>query len=290
MKWESFCVNWFYSDKFAKVQLFPLILLFFLTYKLLTLLFIFLFVLALIWVLIPQFRHLKTTSTQTLCLAVIAVLLAVLLLFPYPTCSLWVGFSILLIDVGILGYGAFWGVYYDSSTAIILLVSVGVSVHYSIHISHAFFSSTREAAGERMRDGLFIVGCPLLLGAVCSAVSVLPFLSVSSGAFRAIFKMFLLATGIGIGHSLVLLPVMLSLLGAITSSRGEVKPLMDGSQQVKTTAQDSVAAWNLEKLGHLAEAIFINVFCIFLYTFEPSILIFYFIVYLLLSYMLIKMY
>ncbi|VDP32387.1 unnamed protein product [Soboliphyme baturini] len=73
------------------------------------------------------------------CMVVIA-----LLLVPKPLCSLWVTFMIASIDVGVIGYMAFWNLSMDCISMITLIMSIGFSVDFSAHIAYAYTTSPEK--------------------------------------------------------------------------------------------------------------------------------------------------
>ena len=48
-----------------------------------------------------------------------------LIFIPNPVCSLWVAFSIISIEVGVLGFMTFWGINLDSISMINLIMCIG---------------------------------------------------------------------------------------------------------------------------------------------------------------------
>jgi hypothetical protein len=55
---------------------------------------------------------------------------------PNPVCSLWVAFSIISIELGVLGYMAFWNVHLDSISMINLIMCIGyVNLQRNVHLA-----------------------------------------------------------------------------------------------------------------------------------------------------------
>jgi hypothetical protein len=61
-----------------------------------------------------QFVLVRGTTIQTVTIAAILMLVVALVMIPAPMCAIWVGFSIVSIEIGILGYMSFWGVSLDT--------------------------------------------------------------------------------------------------------------------------------------------------------------------------------
>ncbi|KAI4900752.1 hypothetical protein NFI96_026773, partial [Prochilodus magdalenae] len=140
-----------------------------------------------------------------------AVMLVIsLLLIPNPLCSLWVTFSIGSVITGVTGFMALWDVNLDSISMIILVVCIGFTVDFSAHISYAFVSSNKATANEKAIDALFILGYPVIQGAVSSIVGVVVLAFAKQHIFRTFFKIMFLVMLFGLAHGLVFIPVLLT--------------------------------------------------------------------------------
>ena len=103
------------------------------------------------------------TTIQCVSVAVVVMMLIALVFIPSPVCSLWVAFSIVSIELGVLGFMTLWGVSLDSISMINLIMCIGFSVDFSAHISYHFMS--RDAAmtpAERVEDSMFALGLPIV--------------------------------------------------------------------------------------------------------------------------------
>ena len=83
--------------------------------------------------------------------AVVIMMLVSLVLIPNPICSLWVAFSILSIEVGVVGFMTLWNVNLDSISMINLIMCIGFSVDFSAHISYHFMSRQNMPVNSRER-------------------------------------------------------------------------------------------------------------------------------------------
>ena len=74
-----------------------------------------------------MFQFLVVLPTTIQCVAIAAgVMMVVSLIFiPNPVCSLWVAFSIISIEIGVLGFMTFWGINLDSISMINLIMCIG---------------------------------------------------------------------------------------------------------------------------------------------------------------------
>ena len=76
---------------------------------------------------------------------------------------------------------------------------------------------TAASGDEAVAGMLQEIGPPVLLGGLTTFLGISPLILSNSTVFRTFFKMFLGIIVFGLGHGLVLMPVVLSLLGARAS-------------------------------------------------------------------------
>ncbi|MCL4130434.1 UNVERIFIED_CONTAM: hypothetical protein GTU68_030669 [Idotea baltica] len=160
-----------------------------------------------------QFLLVRITSIQTISLAALVMMVVSLIFIPNPLCSLWVAFSIISIEVGVIGYMALWGVNLDSVSMINLIMCIGFSVDFSAHISYAYLTARVRTADDRVRECLYTLGLPVLQGGLSTIIGVLILVFAPSYIFLTFFKIVFLVIFFGIMHGTLLLPVMLSLFG-----------------------------------------------------------------------------
>ncbi|KAK6016555.1 hypothetical protein OSTOST_17960 [Ostertagia ostertagi] len=67
-----------------------------------------------------------------------AVIVVSLLLIPEPVASLWVSFSIVSINIGILGFMTFWNVRLDFISMVTIVMSIGFCVDFAAHLAYNF--------------------------------------------------------------------------------------------------------------------------------------------------------
>lgn len=135
------------------------------------------------------------------------------ILIPNPWCSLWVGLSIVSIEVGVVGYMTMWGVSLDSISMINLIMCIGFSVDFSAHISYAYLTAKVDTPDERVKECLFTLGLPILQGGLSTILGVIALTFAPSYIFVTFFKIVFLVIFFGIMHGIFLLPVLLSLVG-----------------------------------------------------------------------------
>eukprot|EP01054_Gregarina_sp_Poly1_P002213 Gregarina_sp_Poly_1__2212@NODE_158_length_12340_cov_321_502159_g140_i0_p1_GENE_NODE_158_length_12340_cov_321_502159_g140_i0NODE_158_length_12340_cov_321_502159_g140_i0_p1_ORF_typecomplete_len1205_score152_51Patched/PF02460_18/2_7e114Sterolsensing/PF12349_8/1_2e27Sterolsensing/PF12349_8/2_6e03Sterolsensing/PF12349_8/1_1MMPL/PF03176_15/1_9e10MMPL/PF03176_15/5_1e08FtsX/PF02687_21/1_8e04FtsX/PF02687_21/1_2e04FtsX/PF02687_21/0_16ACR_tran/PF00873_19/1_6e03ACR_tran/PF00873_19/2_2e02ACR_tran/PF00873_19/ len=150
--------------------------------------------------------------------ASMAMLVIAFLLIPDLASGLIVIGIMILIDITIVGYMAFWDVPLNMISMVMLVVSVGFAVDYSAHICYAFVNAIGSTRSARVIEALVLVGTPLFHGASSNILGVMLLGFSTSYILRIFFKMMCLVVLFGISHGVILLPVLLSILGPMSGS------------------------------------------------------------------------
>ncbi|KAL8437390.1 hypothetical protein ACSSS7_000985 [Eimeria intestinalis] len=124
-----------------------------------------------------------------------------------------------------------------------LTISIGFSVDYATHTTHAFCHCMGQKRGLRAFEAVLLVGGPLLHGALSTQLAVIPLAFVESPVLEVFFKMTTLVIVVGVTHGLLLLPVLLSLLGPLPQSHQKmVQQLLVLQQQYEQLEDQIIAA------------------------------------------------
>ncbi|KAK4292465.1 hypothetical protein Pmani_034770 [Petrolisthes manimaculis] len=166
-----------------------------------------------------QYVLVRTTSIQAISLAAAVMMVVSLIFIPNPLCSLWVAFSIVSIEIGVVGYMTLWGVNLDSISMINLIMCIGFSVDFSAHISYAYLAAKVDTPEERVEECLYALGLPILQGGLSTILGITALILAPSYIFITFFKTVFLVIFFGAMHGIFLLPVLLSLLGPGSCSK-----------------------------------------------------------------------
>lgn len=93
------------------------------------------------FVFFDQFLLIRQTSINCVFIAAIIMMGVSLIFIPNPLCSLWVAFSIVSIEAGVVGFMSLWGVNLDAISMMNLIMCIGFSVDFSAHISYAYIAA-----------------------------------------------------------------------------------------------------------------------------------------------------
>ncbi|KAF0290223.1 Patched domain-containing protein 3 [Amphibalanus amphitrite] len=117
-----------------------------------------------LFVFFDQFVLVRTVSIQSISIAAGIMCVVSLIFIPNPVCSLWVAFSILSIEIGVIGYMTLWGVNLDSISMINLIMeaslpSFGVATLYFApsYIFVTFFKTNFLVIFFGMVHGIFLL-------------------------------------------------------------------------------------------------------------------------------------
>lgn len=165
------------------------------------------------FVFFDQFELVKPLSVQNMFIGAAIMMLVSFIFIPNILCSVWVAFSIVSIETGVVGYMALWGVNLDSISMINLIMCIGFSVDFTAHICYAYMSSTAQTPDERVKESLYALGLPIFQGSVSTILGMIALLLAQNYIFSVFFKMVFLVVFCGAMHGLFLLPVLLSLFG-----------------------------------------------------------------------------
>lgn len=160
-----------------------------------------------------QFELVRPVSLQNMVVGAGVMMLVSFMFIPNILCSLWVAFSIISIETGVIGYMALWHVNLDSISMINLIMCIGFSVDFTAHICYAYMSSKAKRPEERVQECLYALGLPIFQGAISTILGMFALVLADSYLFSVFFKMVFLVVFFGAMHGLFLLPVLLSLFG-----------------------------------------------------------------------------
>lgn len=180
------------------------------------------------FVFFDQFELVRPTSIQCMVIGAVIMMIISFIFIPNILCSIWITFSIISIEVGVVGYMSLWDVNLDSISMINLIMCIGFSIDFTAHICYVYMSSKCKHPKDRVKEALYSLGLPIVQGAVSTILGVVALLLAESYIFLVFFKMVFLVIFFGAMHGLFLLPVMLSLFGPNSCSNVDDTASDDG--------------------------------------------------------------
>jgi predicted RND superfamily exporter protein len=171
-----------------------------------------------------------------------ATVVLVLLLFLRPFTVFGIAVCVYFIDASLFGVLAVWDVPLDVGSFIGLVIAVGLSVDYTVHLGHAFEHAPRSGvASERVASMLNDIGASVIKGGVSTFLGILMLAFTSSYSFRTFFKLLFGTVTLGLFAGLVLFPAVMS-FSADGSSDGDASAQEQWQKEKGLTPVTPVAA------------------------------------------------
>lgn len=151
---------------------------------------------------------------MTVALSLCALLIICLVFVSHPLAAFILAPTVLAIYVEIIAVYRISGLSINALTAIGLICCLGLVMDYATHVCITYFEiQNAKDRDERVRKVITCMGKSILKGGFTTFLGVL-FVSWNEElAFRTIFITFIGITTLGVGHGLIFIPVVLSLLG-----------------------------------------------------------------------------
>ena len=116
------------------------------------------------FIYVDQYLEILPQTIQSVLVTSAFMMVVSFIMIPNPLCSLWVAFSILSIEAGVVGYMTWWGVNLDGIALINLIMCIGFSVDFSAHICYHYMSEEGKSPEERISASLYALGLPIIQG------------------------------------------------------------------------------------------------------------------------------
>jgi predicted RND superfamily exporter protein len=157
-------------------------------------------------------RIAKFELMATTIVSVLAVTLVALVFIPHWSAIVIVFPMVCVLFVDLLGVLQWAGLHINPVSYVSLAMSLGLLVDYIIHIVFRFYEETGNRR-EKTVSMLRTMGVSILLGGATTWLGTMPLMFSSSDVFETVYVTFLGIVLLGMGHGLILLPVLLSLFG-----------------------------------------------------------------------------
>jgi len=159
-----------------------------------------------------QFIEVFDNTVMCIILCSVMMSIVILIFIPKKICVVWVTLTVMSVELGVVGLMSFWSIKLDVISMIVLIMGIGFSVDFSAHVSYHYLASEDGISPfDRLAHCLYALGPPILQAAGTTLLSVLPLFNHDSYIISTFSKLIFLIIVLGFLHSLLLLPVLLSM-------------------------------------------------------------------------------
>jgi len=185
----------------------------------------------------------QTELVQTTITSISAVCVLSLFFMPHWSAVLFISPIMLMLYIDILGVMHIAGLSINAVTYLALIMSIGLLVDFLMHYLLRYYESREKTRTKKVKDALKSMGVSILLGGFSTAIGVVPLAFSSSVMLSTICMMFLSIVVVGCVHGLAVLPILLSILGPISTAPALTKKVKAGfchhhGQNSSTTSLD----------------------------------------------------
>merc|ERR1719422_1307814 len=91
---------------------------------------------------------------RNICMASLAITIATIFLLSDLVSSCFVILCVFITLTNVSGIIYFWGLNIDTVTSTVLIICIGLSVDFSVHVIHAFIHSQGSSRDEHVKNAL----------------------------------------------------------------------------------------------------------------------------------------
>lgn len=170
------------------------------------------------FIFFEQYVQIWPSTWQTVGAALGVMSIISFIFMPHPLMC-FIILTLLSILLGIFGFMYYWGLTLSMITVLHLVMSIGFSVDFCVHICHAFLSARSEKQQNAIPKAFDKVGGPVLNAAFSSLLGIAVLGFSKSYIFQSFGKVMFLVMGFGLFHAAFVLPLFLWIFFPLYSSK-----------------------------------------------------------------------
>jgi predicted RND superfamily exporter protein len=141
----------------------------------------------------------------------VAIISSIILVSPFAVITI-VG-CILITDMMLFAEMWIFGIELNTVSVVNVIMAVGLSVDYSVHVLHTFLCKHGSSRQDRSNKAMLDIGAAVLLGMLSTLLGIVILAGSSSEIIRIFFKLMMGTVCFGGFVGMIFLPVFLALLG-----------------------------------------------------------------------------
>ena len=174
---------------------------------------------------------------MTTILGITSVVIFSLLFIPHPSGVLFIGGSVTMIYVDVLGVMYLCNLAINPVTYISIIVSIGLMVDYVFHVVLRYFESQELSRQRKVVDVLTTMGASVLIGGTSTVLGSVPLAFSQSEIFFSVFIVFFSFVVLSLAHGLLFVPVVLSIFGPNDGINDRVHLIANTRKDTGSTAE-----------------------------------------------------
>ncbi|XP_023225988.1 patched domain-containing protein 3-like [Centruroides sculpturatus] len=196
------------------------------------------------------YSNILSNCLKAICSAGGTVIIVFIIFTPNILFLLSITITVVSIQVGLIGYMSLWNVSIETTALITLVMCTGFCVDYTVHMSYIFINCKNKTPNEKIKSSLYASGYPVLQGCISTILGVSIAYFGPSEPFLIFSKILMLMAIFALFHSLILLPVVLSILDSISFSFLKKKRHKLECNDNHTNELDFLKSQNINLQGH----------------------------------------
>mmetsp|Transcript_4310 Transcript_4310/g.10602 ORF Transcript_4310/g.10602 Transcript_4310/m.10602 type:complete len:872 (+) Transcript_4310:217-2832(+) len=146
----------------------------------------------------------------------LGIMLVVLLLFlVHPLMVLMCFLCVICTVLVMVGSFPMWGLTINVVSFIMLFISVGISLDFSAHMSHAYIASAAETRQERVLEIMKTTSLSVCSGGISTILAIVALAFAISWPLKVFFQLLFTTTVAALFFGVLVLPVFLSVIGPL---------------------------------------------------------------------------